>query len=613
MTHRNLRRVFTNPSPPFDQPVKFSRNGLIVVLISLFLLATAVRFLHWQDNALTVHKTMNRLAARYKQEADWLLNGNVRAFIGGTPDNPDTGVLIHPPGYPIFIAAVYKVFGRSDDRVRLFQLLIDASAAVLVFCIAMQLLPRGAAILAGVLVALSPQLSTNALPLLPESLAAIAILVAIYFIVLGITRERFWALFAGGAALGVSCWFRANGLLLAPFLALFVFAFVTRRRRWSFSLALVGAAALVIAPITIRNAVVFRTFIPLTLGTGQNLMAGIAAFDTEKRFGFEFYDHLSTQQEAQLYHRPDYAEDIYRPDGVERERARVKRATAVIRQNKIWFLKVMARRAALMLEFQPHSIISRDPPVTHPLETNGELVWSGDPQKILSDSKSFQPHTTTLAADSLEISIKNAQPEQEVLVVPVALRPRSDHLLKVPVALDRGRVVLQIKDTRLLTSVTIPDGLDPEAAKQDSLVELQLPFVSGDSDRGDLVVANASATASMLRIGRVDIYRLGPAAFVWTKYPRWLLRSVQKSYKTSVVVPLGLAGMLILALYRRWRALALLLAVPAYYLIVHSPLHVEPRYVTAIQYFVLTFVATALYWVIVQGSHLARAVLGKSE
>ena len=60
-------------------------------------------------------------------------------------------------------------------------------------------------------------------------------------------------------------------------------------------------------------------------------------------------------------------------------------------------------------------------------------------------------------------------------------------------------------------------------------------------------------------------------------------------------LPLVLAGIILLARARKFRALAALLAVPLYYLCVQSALHTEYRYVLAVHYFLFVLAAAALY------------------
>jgi hypothetical protein len=89
---------------------------------------------------------------------------------------------------------------------------------------------------------------------------------------------------------------------------------------------------------------------------------------------------------------------------------------------------------------------------------------------------------------------------------------------------------------------------------------------------------------------------LGPASFVWTRYPRILIRGVQKLFLTVIMLPLALIGVALTAMKRRWSVLAILLIVPAYYLSVQSATHTEYRYILALYHFLFAFAAVTLSW-----------------
>jgi hypothetical protein len=107
-----------------------------------------------------------------------------------------------------------------------------------------------------------------------------------------------------------------------------------------------------IAPLTIRNVIVFGKLIPVSLGAGQTLIEGIADYNTDGSFGLPQTDIELIRGEAAAYNRPDYANSLFTPDGVERDRARTVRGLAVIRAHPLWFAGVMVRRAASMLRLE---------------------------------------------------------------------------------------------------------------------------------------------------------------------------------------------------------------------------------------------------------------------
>ena len=596
-----------------------TRRRLVVLCLAVFLAAACVRLLQWQNNWHTIDRTMGKLTERYKEEAQFLLNGDLASFVRGPTPEPDPGILMHPPGYPVLMAAVYKLTGRSDAGLRLFQILADAAAAVLVFLIAAELLPAAAAVVSGLLVAFSPQFAYSSLILMPDSVSTLPILLAVYLIVRARESPRVLTFIAAGACIGVSCWLRANALLLPFFLGLLIFVLFERGRRWRYAAALAAAAILVILPITIRNAVVYKSFIPVSLSAGQNLVAGIADYDPEKRFGFEAYDDAACRQEALMYNRPDYAFDLYRPDGVLRERLRTARALAVIRSNKLWFVGTMLRRAALMLENERVPIVSVEPTITNrPEITDGtELSWANSPAELLANNTAASARaqlSLTENAQALRVAGDDSGQGTQLASAPVGVQSKSDYVLRLPVAAEQGRMVVRVEtaDGRAtLASATIPDSLEPGALTKDSMTVLQVPFVNAGAEQVRVVLSNAGPDQSrpVVRVGPAELFRLGPASYLWTRYPRALVKTVQKFFKTSWLLPLAIIGTVLLALARRWRALAAALVVPAYYLSVHSPLHVEPRYVLAMHYFFSLLIAAALYWLGARILEVARRVV----
>src|SRR6185436_19669321 len=124
--------------------------------------------------------------------------------------------------------------------------------------------------------AFSPQFAWNSVLLLPDTLAVLPVLIAIYCLARAVRHPRLISFVLAGVLVGISCWLRANAMLLPFFLAVAVIILFPRERRVPYALAVIGGALLIVLPLTIRNAIVFHRFIPLSLGAGQTLLEGIA-------------------------------------------------------------------------------------------------------------------------------------------------------------------------------------------------------------------------------------------------------------------------------------------------------------------------------------------------
>jgi hypothetical protein len=331
-------------------PGNVKRKAVAFALV--FAAALGVRLLCWNDARVEAPSVQSAVAQNYKNLARLLRENGAASFFDPNSATSDPDLLGHPPGYPVLLALVHGLFGESDAAAQIFQVACDSLAAAFVFLIAAELLPFGAAAAAGALVALAPQFCWNSVLLLPDTLAVLPVLLAVYLVARAGKGRVLLKAFAAGALVGVSCCLRANALLLAPFMLLtfpFVFARGARLRP---ALALVGGAVFAITPLTVRNAVVFGHFIPVSLGAGQTLVEGIGDYDPQRRFGLPDTDVELMRMEAEEHNRPEYTSSLFEPDGIARDRERTRRALAVVRSHPFWFASVMLRRAASMLRLE---------------------------------------------------------------------------------------------------------------------------------------------------------------------------------------------------------------------------------------------------------------------
>jgi hypothetical protein len=278
---------------------------------------------------------------------------------------------------------------------------------------------------------------------------------------------------------------------------------------------------------------------------------------------------------------------------------------SVIRSNKLWFLGIMLRRAALMLHYEQVPIVSVEPSITNSLEITNEteLTWTKSPAELIAGDTSFSGQaqlSLTENNQSLRIAGDDSAEGKQFASPLINIKRKSDYVLRLPVRVEQGRMVIRVESVdngATLASAAIPDALEESAPTKDSMMVIQIPFVNASADQVRIVLANAGAgQRPVIQIGGMEMFRLGTASYLWTRYPRALVKTVQKFFKTTWMLPLMLIGIILLALARRGRILAIALVIPAYYLCVHSPLHIEYRYILAMHYFFSILIATTLYW-----------------
>jgi multisubunit Na+/H+ antiporter MnhB subunit len=209
-------------------------------------------------------------------------------------DEPYKPTLIRVPGYPIFLAAVYKVFGRDNNRaVRVIQAVLSAATCWLVALLAFSWTPRGwdigrrrrVLLIALALAAVCPFTAIYVSTVLTETCATLfgtACALAASYGLGAETRARrvaWWAV--AGVCGGAATMFRPDGAMFAGSVgvALVLTSLVRsiRERRKSGTrialqslsgavapgLALSFAFVATLTPWTVRNERVFQRFEPI--------------------------------------------------------------------------------------------------------------------------------------------------------------------------------------------------------------------------------------------------------------------------------------------------------------------------------------------------------------
>lgn len=181
------------------------------------------------------------------------------------------------PGYPVFVAAVFRVFGIQSSASAVLIMMIHVAASVLtvwlIMKLAARLFGRRAAMLAGTFWALWIPLLWVPTIFWETSFSA-CMMLALLMLAMRL-RERStttaWLLF--GLYCGVAS--LINMAMLISSLAVFVWLAFSARRSWRTGwIAALLLFAMVYSPWPIRNARTFHRFIPLRTTVGFELWVG---------------------------------------------------------------------------------------------------------------------------------------------------------------------------------------------------------------------------------------------------------------------------------------------------------------------------------------------------
>ena len=608
-------------------------RGVLISCVVVFCVAFGVRLLHMQDAAAkneegqSLITSLNRL---YRYDAQRIDSYGGALFPENDVDPTDARMIVHPPGYSMLMVATVGSNGPAS-RLVVLQIFFDSFAAVLVLLIAAELFSLGTAVVASSLAALSPHLSFYSLWLTPDSLAAVPILAAIFFLLKAMKEPNLVYIGAAGALLGLSCWFRSNALLLPLFLGIFCLLLFPRNRL-RYGAVLLGTALLVISPITIRNWVVYRQFVPLSLGAGITMIEGIADYDKGGKFGMPRDDKATSLKDAEWHNRPEYAANLWTPDGIQRDRYRFGRGLQVVREEPVWFLGVMARRMGFMLRYNGGAgkgwpfdtvlvpIVSLEPGFGHSVSSAEGLNphWTQTPHDLFANGTQVAPNAETeISQDNSLLLIKadDSRFGDQFMSEAIPVQMRHDYILEVPITDGRMMALKVTSEDQRITLASAIIGTDSDRRerkasqrKRDKRAEreepdssevsnIRLPFASGERNKVKLVVSNDGPIDGQPRIsmGNVDVIEVGPTPLRWTAYPRYVIRVLQRSlFKTGPMLTLIATGVLLLVVAGSYRRILIVAAVPLYYLTFQSALHTEYRYILAMHYFLFVFAAVTI-------------------
>ncbi|HKS09915.1 MAG TPA: glycosyltransferase family 39 protein [Pyrinomonadaceae bacterium] len=332
-----------------------NRNRLLLLLGAL-LLTFCVRGLTLQFMRAHLHDAawfQVGSYAKFDRQARDILDGKQRLFWIDDPTRTDLSQ--YPPAFPAAVALIYKLSGeRSAYVVQQVQWIVDLIVSfVLITGITWTAFGWRPGIAASFLCALSPLFAMYGAYPSADAPATWFVLGGCWLLVMAAQRSSVWFALGAGVLLGIACWFRVNPLYLCAGWAvvLFLFTRATWRLRFLTSAAVMAGTVLVIAPLVVRNYLVFPDFTPTGGTIGTNLWEGLGETELGRQHGFLFGDDkLLEHERKKLGFPPDFPIDMQWPDGIRRDKERTRESVDFIKQHPIWYAGVMFGRMWGMLK-----------------------------------------------------------------------------------------------------------------------------------------------------------------------------------------------------------------------------------------------------------------------
>lgn len=177
------------------------------------------------------------------------------------------------PLYPYFLAAIYRWLGDGPMVLFAIQALLGALTAAILFFFCRETIGERAAWVAVVLyLGYWPFTYHEAERMLPALVLPLDMLTLATVAMAGRTGKYLHTCGAGLAA-GLSAIARPSILIVVPFVVLWLL-YRVRINRWRHAALLIAFTLIVILPVTLRNAVVGRDFVPIAWQGGVNFFIG---------------------------------------------------------------------------------------------------------------------------------------------------------------------------------------------------------------------------------------------------------------------------------------------------------------------------------------------------
>ena len=263
-----------------------------LILAAILLVGLGLRVAYLSENAATPEFSAPAVDPGFHDYwARGIATGDWRPPSGQPDPKITTTPYLRPPGYPYFLALLYKVAGPGYLAPRLIQIVLGLINVGLAFTLTRRWFGGPVALICAALMSTYWILLYFEGQLQAPTLLIFLFLGGVHLLSRWSENNRwYYALFAG-VVFGLAAVVRPNALSLVAagvVWMLWVGYRRSRQRRAISIAALILGAVLPIAPVTIRNYVVAKDYVPISANAGVNLFIG----NNENADGF-FFGHLS--------------------------------------------------------------------------------------------------------------------------------------------------------------------------------------------------------------------------------------------------------------------------------------------------------------------------------
>ncbi len=252
--------------------------------------------------------------------------------LGTAPDKPSSR---RAPIYPLFLAAVYKIFGHSYPAVKIIQAVISMFTCLLIFLLAVKLTgSRITAMIAFAVSAIYPYFIYYNAYLLMETLLVFFSVLMMLAIIVESTKPSKLSSIVLGVTFGLSILVKPVFLLYIPLVLLGMLVVWKQKfiEKFGYILLIILFTVIMVLPWGYRNYKQFNSFKITQTAAGLNLLNSTYAYQKHKIF-----NSLSIVKRND----PVFDEaDRLKLSDIERDKYYYKKAVEFIKDNPSYFLVI---------------------------------------------------------------------------------------------------------------------------------------------------------------------------------------------------------------------------------------------------------------------------------